>query len=99
MDQFVSAKQELSAVVEERKATPMNEATTRLRLIDRLLMNCLDWRPAEITTEEYQAGEYVDYALGTPATEAILEAKKEGHHFAVPVGVVGRREVDIRSLL
>ncbi|MGW0231937.1 hypothetical protein ACWDWO_26825 [Actinopolymorpha singaporensis] len=68
-------------------------------MIDRILIECLGWLTSEIKCEEHYNGEYVDYSLGAPATEAIVEAKKEGHHFVVPVGLEGRRSVDIRSLL
>jgi GTPase SAR1 family protein len=64
-----------------------NEATTRLHLINILLIDVLGWPKEEIEAEESYGGEYVDYSLGRPATRMIVEAKREGSHFSVPVGI------------
>lgn len=64
-----------------------NEATTRLHLIDTLLTDVLGWPKEEIVAEEAFGGEYVDYSLGRPATRMIVEAKREGRHFSLPVGI------------
>ncbi|MEU8092393.1 hypothetical protein [Micromonospora chalcea] len=93
----MSAKQKLADLVSELGGDPMNEATTRLRFIDRLLEDCLDWSPSQIVAERHYDGEYADYSLGTPTTEVIVEAKREGFHFTVPAGLVGRRSIDLRS--
>lgn len=77
----------------------MNEATTRLRVIDRLLMDCLGWAPTEIEAETHYAGEYVDYAIGAPSVEMILEAKKEGIYFTLPEGISGRRVIDLSTAI
>lgn len=76
----------------------MNEATTRLRLINRVLTDALGWRPADITAEEHGPEGYVDYALGRPARDVIVEAKKEGITFKVPEGLSGRPLIDIGTL-
>jgi hypothetical protein len=73
----------------------MNEATTRLRIINRLLLDCLGWAPAEIGAETHQDRDIVDYAVGTPAVELILEAKREGATFTMPAGIAGRRLIDL----
>jgi hypothetical protein len=64
-----------------------NQATTRLHLIDTLLTDVLGWPKEEIVAEEAFGGEYVDYSLGRPATRMIVEAKREGKHFSLPVGI------------
>lgn len=64
-----------------------NEATTRLHLIDRLLADVLAWPREEIVAEEPFGPEYVDYALGRPSTRLIIEAKREGIQFSIPVGL------------
>lgn len=97
MDRYMSAKQKLADLIQDVGADPMNEATTRLRFIDRLLQDCLDWSPSQIVAEEHYDGDYADYSLGSPTTEVIVEAKKEGLHFSVPAGLVGRRSIDLRS--
>jgi hypothetical protein len=64
-----------------------NEATTRLHLINTLLIDVLGWPKEEIEAEEAYGGEYTDYSLGRPATRMIVEAKREGNYFNVPVGI------------
>jgi hypothetical protein len=64
-----------------------NEATTRLHLIDELLVSVLGWPKADVTAEKSHEGVYADYSLGRPAVRAIIEAKREGTHFELPVGV------------
>jgi hypothetical protein len=64
-----------------------NEATTRLHLINTLLIDVLGWPKEEIEAEESYGGEYTDYSLGRPATRMIVEAKREGSYFTVPVGI------------
>jgi predicted type IV restriction endonuclease len=100
MDPFSSAKAKMTDLAREHATVrDMNEATTRLRVIDKLLLDCLGWHTSDVETEKPYNREYVDYALGRPVTEAILEAKREGIHFALPAGVEGRRIADIETLI
>ncbi|SEQ04856.1 hypothetical protein [Neolewinella agarilytica] len=62
-----------------------NEATTRLHLIDVILKEVLNWEPENIIAEESHNGEYADYVLKSTRRLAILEAKKEGLSFELPV--------------
>lgn len=64
-----------------------NEATTRLHLIDELLVDVLAWPRSSITAEERFEGKYADYCVGSPATRMIVEAKREGIYFELPAGV------------
>ena len=77
--------------------TPRNEATTRLHLIDRLLTECLGWELEDITAEEPHGREYADYVLSAPRRVAIVEAKREGEYFELPVGD-NRLEWSLRTL-
>lgn len=63
-----------------------NEATTRLHLIDEILFGALQWPVDACRTEDRLDGQVTDYSLGLPATSMILEAKREGIHFELPVG-------------
>jgi len=63
-----------------------NEATTRLHLINELLRDVLQWPKAAIRAEEPTGTGFIDYALGTPATQFIIEAKREGTYFDLPAG-------------
>lgn len=100
MDEFSSAKAKLAELAASYAgSSQMNEATTRLRVIDRLLQDCLGWRPNDIDAEKFHNGDYADYDIGRPVVELIVEAKKEGIYFTLPAGIVGRRVVDIETLL
>src|SRR5262245_28932599 len=91
MDEFSSARAKITELARETATvTGMNDATTRLRVIDRLLMDCLGWRPSDIDSEKYHNGDYTDYDIGRPAVEMILEAKREGVYFSLPAGIAGR---------
>lgn len=99
MVEYERAKQALNALVlKHHPALDLNEATTRIQVIDRLLFDCLGWTPEEITGEEYQLGDYLDYVLGKPERFAVLEAKRLGRHFDAPSGVAGERIVDISTV-
>lgn len=64
----------------------VNEATTRLRVIDTILFDVLRWPKSIIEPEKYCRAEgYADYVLfldGRPAM--VLEAKKTGTTFVIP---------------
>src|SRR5262249_51558795 len=64
-----------------------NEATTRLHLIDRLLTTVLAWPIAEIEAEHAHDSEYLDYKIGRPFPRMIVEAKREGLYFSLPIGI------------
>lgn len=70
---------------EDRKGQ-RNEATTRLQLVDALFFECLAWSKDDVVLEESYAGEYTDYTFSAPRRILIVEAKKEGDYFELPIG-------------
>lgn len=68
-----------------------NEATTRLHLIDRLFFDCLDWDRADCIAEEPNHNEFTDYTFNNPHRCLIVEAKKEGIYFELPIGIKNRK--------
>jgi GTPase SAR1 family protein len=64
-----------------------NEATTRLQLIDRLLIDCLGWDSAKITSEDRitTIGNFKDYTFSNPQKMVVVEAKKAGVFFEIPI--------------
>jgi hypothetical protein len=88
--EFEDAKASLDALIAWWSAdgeSKRNEATTRLHLIDALLVDVLRWPKEEIIAEQSHGGTYADYAVGRPATRMIVEAKREGVYFDLPAGV------------
>src|SRR4051812_11784700 len=87
---FETARDRLDAIAAQWAASgsqDRNEATTRLHLIDELLTGALGWQKSHVRCEHSHGTTYADYALGTPATRLIVEAKREGISFELPVGV------------
>lgn len=76
----------------------LNEATTRAHLIDRLIFECLYWPRESVSMEDSHNGDYSDYTLSTRRPAVIIEAKKEGVYFQVPIGQK-RRMYKISTLL
>lgn len=91
-----SAMAQLTAWYAEH-AAQRNEATTRLQLIDRLFFECLGWSRDDVVLEESRGKEYADYTFSAPRRILIVEAKREGDYFELPVGRE-RLEYSIQSL-
>jgi len=79
-------KKLISFCESEILSSDRNESTTRLQLIDQMLLDCLGWEREYIENERYNHGEYTDYELGMPQKRVIIEAKREGITFELPVG-------------
>ncbi|MFI9581559.1 hypothetical protein ACIHCQ_06880 [Streptomyces sp. NPDC052236] len=100
MDPYASAKNELKKLSSSPTVgSGANEDTTRMQLIDALLFNCLDWNTQDATTEDHHNGSYVDYIVGKPAGQFILEAKREGISFSLPAGIAGRHAISVPTLM
>jgi GTPase SAR1 family protein len=82
----------------ESKKNSLNEATTRLQVIDRLLFECLAWHQGDVIAEDSYNGQYADYVLSAPRRILIIEAKREGDYFRIPVGII-QIERSIASLI
>ena len=87
---FEQAEKNLADLIEWYKSNvtehSRNEATTRLQLIDRLLFECFGWKREDCISEQSEDGQYADYSLYCPQRMVILEAKKEGVYFELPLG-------------
>lgn len=97
MDEFASARAHMEALAAEGGKGSRNEATTRLQLIDPLLMDCLGWHPEAIETESQVDGMRLDYLVGQPAPRLVVEAKREDQAWTLPEGIADR-VVDIATL-
>jgi GTPase SAR1 family protein len=64
----------------------LNDANTRFKLIDGLLKDCLNWGEDDISCEDNYKGKYTDYILSIFRSVAVVEAKKTGDYFELPVG-------------
>ncbi len=67
---------------ERLRLSEANEAETRLKLIDRILFEVLDWTHDDVTIEEHVSEdgktEYADYIVRTGFSSFVVEAKKVG---------------------
>jgi hypothetical protein len=75
-----------------------NEASTRLKVIDRILREILGWLDEDISPEEHVTEDgnttYSDYILRTANTAIIVEAKKVGAAFTA---FAGQRRVKLSN--
>ncbi|TGE27313.1 hypothetical protein [Hymenobacter metallicola] len=75
-----------------------NEDTTRIQMIDALLLECLGWSRENLITEESYQGKYADYILTIHRPVAILEAKREGDYFTLPIGITNNNIYSLKTL-
>ncbi|SRR6266403_87728 len=73
-----------------------NEAETRLKVIDRVLFEVLEWTHDDVSVEERTPEDgntkFVDYIVRTAGSSFVIEAKKVGAEFDnLAAGQVGRR--------
>lgn len=68
-----------------------NESMIRLQLVNGILTDCLGWALEDISTERFKNGEYSDYELGKPYPQLLVETKKEGIYFDLPISYTQRK--------
>jgi hypothetical protein len=62
-----------------------NEAQTRFDVIDAVLQTVLEWPTQAIRVEKHSSEGYTDYELQDVGTLAVVEAKREGVSFSLPL--------------
>lgn len=70
----------------------LSESDTRSKIIDKLFTSCLGWSESDIVREEHVQNGFIDYIFhvdGMP--RFVLEAKKIGASFELPISLKGRR--------
>lgn len=77
----------------------LSESDTRVKIIDEILKNCLDWDETNIVREEHVHKGFIDYKLKIAGKGLIIEAKKIGIPFTLPVGVNYTSNLKIKDLL
>ncbi len=66
----------------------LSEADTRAKVIDRILVDVLGWPEAEITREDHVHAGFLDYSFSLNKRRYIVvEAKRAGESFALPLGL------------
>ena len=74
----------------DRDLPAANETTTRKLIIDRIIEYVLGWVPGEDISYEERTSEdnqttFADYVVTTAITSIVIEAKKEGQAFRLPI--------------
>ena len=79
----------LRKIIADYKSRDLNEADTRHRIIDHVLHEVLAWPRNRTRVEEHIAPGFADYVLERSTGDALIliEAKKEGVYFQLPVAV------------
>ncbi|MFC1785528.1 hypothetical protein ACFL0J_07880 [Candidatus Neomarinimicrobiota bacterium] len=62
----------------------LTESDTRSKIIDKLLINVLNWKEQDIDREGFVREGYYDYRLSLPGINIIIEAKKSFNDFILP---------------
>lgn len=96
---YEKGREELATLLNyfENNKGNRNEATTRFQLIDSILLNSLAWERGSITSEDSYNKEFTDYTLRLNQPVLIIEAKKEGNYFELPLGYE-RLDYPLKSL-
>ncbi len=98
-DECLDRLSELAKEFETGKHNIINEDTTRLRFVDALFFECLDWdRYSQAETEENTAEGVIDYAFKIEQTLLIVEAKKVGISFNLPLEQDQKSKRLVRSI-
>jgi GTPase SAR1 family protein len=80
LQKFVDIRNEFSGI-------DFSETDTRVKIIDRILKECLKWSENDIKREDHVNCGYTDYQLRIGnATRLVIEAKKSGVYFDLPSG-------------
>jgi len=74
----------------------LSEADTRSKIIDPLFTKCLNWQETDLLREEHDTSGYVDYVFKIRNMNSfVVEAKKNGQSFIIPVSYNFRRRHSI----
>lgn len=89
IDIYENGRQTLEKLVQDFNSIDkikFNEADTRFRFIDKILIDCLNWEAKDIDNEDVKNNHYADYKLNLFRPVAVWEAKRIGNYFELPVG-------------
>lgn len=95
-------KSSFLALVAKYENKERNEATTRLAIINDFI-SCLGWDMTEDCTAEdllvkdKHSKDYADYVMKCPQRSLVIEAKREGTTFELPLGNT-KREYKLKTL-
>lgn len=85
-EKYFNKLTEISEWFDINKDNDRNEASTRFHLIDRIFFEALGWEKDDCIPEESHEGKYADYTFNDPGKVLIVEAKREGIYFELPIG-------------
>jgi energy-coupling factor transporter ATP-binding protein EcfA2 len=84
----------LKSLIEEvadYKATILSEQDTRLKVVDRVLIEVMGWPRSEVATEAPSGSGYIDYKLTVDGlARLVLEAKRDGRDLGLKNRASGR---------
>jgi len=84
----------------QEKWVSLSESDTRSKLIDAVFIRCLNWQEPDIKREEHEDTGYIDYVFKVrDKTAFVVEAKKQGTYFGIPVSFNFRRKLKVRFVI
>jgi len=84
-EQSLESLKELISRFKSIDISKLNEADTRFYFIDFLLKKVFNWDVEDVNCEESYEGNFTDYTLKLFRKVAVVEAKRAGNHFTVPI--------------
>ena len=91
--------QNLRTMYDNHNFTDQSEADTRCKLIDAILIDCLGWVENDIRREPHLDTGFVDYILTTDRPALVVEAKRAGDSFSLPIDVSSARNFTVGGVL
>jgi energy-coupling factor transporter ATP-binding protein EcfA2 len=76
-----------------------SEADTRAKVIDRMLTKVLNWPEANIAREPHTDTGFIDYKLSTQRPTIVLEAKKSGDTFLLPLDLATTKTLTVGGVI
>jgi hypothetical protein len=101
-DSGLQALKEISAQVTAFKAErgKVSEADTRVKIIDRVLTDVLQWPEDHLSREDHVHSGFIDYTLRIEGRPFVaVEAKREDKAFVLPVDSIKHRALRIDGAL
>lgn len=79
----------------------LSETDTKVKFVDRILRDCLGWPESglAIRREEHVHQGFIDYTLRSGDNALILEAKREGQTFELPIGTTPSTRQTVHNTL
>jgi KaiC/GvpD/RAD55 family RecA-like ATPase len=89
----------LELELRNRDLSKQSEADTRVKVIDRMLNRVLNWPEDSIAREPHSDAGFIDYKLSTQRPVLIVEAKRAGDTFILPLDLATTKTLTVGGVV